>query len=89
MDQCRNLPISFIFVNYYASNSVVTCPPVPDHSEASPNTTKAVFGTYVKYTCSTGKWFLGNLLEKVIMCNDSGIWNDSVPACASKISKLY
>ena len=64
---------------------MVTCPPVPHHVNASADTESAMFGTYVNYTCNTGMWFIDSSFHKVIYCNDSGVWNTTVPPCVGKL----
>ena len=59
--------------------SVITCPPVPLLTHADVNTTTALYGTYVQFSCHAGHLFNSSSSDVTITCLDSGNWS-YVPA---------
>lgn len=83
----HNRSVHVLFVQKNASADV-TCPETPDANFTTQNTTIALYGTNVKYTCFYGYHVPGtgarNVTEQVITCEDTGSWSKSPHSCESK-----
>ena len=54
----------------------------PVHGRAS--NSNALVYTTVLALCDTGYWFEPYIFEKVVLCTDEGIWNDTLMECTGK-----
>ena len=62
--------------------TVITCPPVPRAVKALANTSSAIYGTHVNYTCRPGYGVGNGSLSFNIECLDTGQWSiPSPPPC--------
>jgi hypothetical protein len=61
--------------------SVLTCPTVPVITNAWSNSTNAIYGTVVNYTCKKGHIFPNNASRALIKCTDNGNWSEALHNC--------
>ena len=63
--------------------------PALNYTLSSLNTSLAVYGTYVHIVCDQGYKFADNNISKVVICEEGGLWNDTVEGkCIGKFSKI-
>ncbi len=61
--------------------TAAACPPMPLVDNASTNTTLAMLGTHVLYSCHQGTWFPDHTLTSVIVCMDTVLWSSHPENC--------
>ncbi|XP_013421366.1 uncharacterized protein LOC106181514 [Lingula anatina] len=60
-----------------------TAPPAVSHASIQPYTS-VIVGSIVTYDCDTGYQFSLGVESMSIACNESVLWNDTLPACSLK-----
>ena len=63
----------------------LTCPPAPIVAQSTMNTSLALYGTVIEYTCAYGNWFPDHNHSTVIKCAESGNWTKYPDNCARKM----
>lgn len=64
--------------------SAIACPPVPQVSHGSVNTSNALFGSYAHFICDPGYRFIEyNTSDVIVDCKDNGNWSLPISDCES------
>ena len=59
----------------------ITCPKAEERNHTVTNTSLAVYGTYLQYSCQKGYIFPDGHLTAVIWCGEDGNWMGEVDHC--------
>ena len=65
-------------------NLEITCPPSPKLQNGTANTSLALYGTVVGYTCLYGYQFLDEMTTQHIQCTEDGNWTKEPADCSGQ-----